>query len=66
MAVASSNHFGPSKHELAATIVTAWEAIGETGVSVWVDADGEIRSNLVNGLPPRGEVVPFKARGGAK
>lgn len=53
-----------TKAALIGMIRAAWEAVGES-VEVWIDADGEIRSDLVNGLPARGKLLQFKpGRGG--
>jgi len=44
--------------QYAALIMHAWHGLGHSGVRVWLTkkqggARQEIRSNLVNGLPPR-------------
>jgi len=39
-------------HARAHTIAAAWEACGYD-VRVWVTINGDVRSDLINGLPPR-------------
>lgn len=41
---------GVTKASLVATIKDRWLAVGYA-IEVWITAEGEIRSDLINGLP---------------
>jgi len=49
-----------TQHELAEAIRQAWAAVGYE-IQVWIEVDGELRSDLINALP-MARMLPFSGR----